>query len=261
MKMAKEIFYLHMPKTGGHVVNKFLETAFGRENFYDFVPDPSNIDAKQRLVLSGHLRFGDVLPRSKHWFNITFIRNPVDQLASHLRWLDHYNDEKFKFERDNFPAHVIRILDRVREVDFDDGTDLDEFISSIRIEDSVRLRNMQTELIGFSTQSLRKVDDKTQYELALAYSRSFNFIGLTHCMQEDINRLATKLGCRHVYKTDRANESVAGRQPNLKNAGVLATLREHTKADQQFFEYISWERSVDLSDKSENEENPQATEM
>lgn len=113
---------------------------------------------------------------------------------------------------------------------------------------------MQTELIGFSTGSLRKVDDKTQFELALAYSRSFDFIGLTHCMQQDIDRLALKLGCRHSYKTERANESVAGRQPNLGNAQVLETLREHTRADQQFFDYISWERSLELSQARSVEE-------
>lgn len=247
--MDRGIFYLHMPKTGGHAVNKFLETAFGKENFYEFVSDPLEIKSDQNLVFSGHLRFGDVLPRSKHLFNVTFVRNPIDQIASHLQWLDHYNETQFKVERENFPPSIIRVLDCVREVDFDNGDDLDRFISDIEIEGPVRLRNMQTELIGFSTGSLRKVDDQTQYELALAYSRSFDFIGITDCMQEDINRLALKLGCRNTYEIERANESIAGRRPDLSNNNVLEVLKSHTRADQKFFDYVTRERSMELFDK------------
>jgi hypothetical protein len=99
--MQKKIFFIHIGKTGGSSFNAFLKRHFTGENHcenyvsadWEFKTHLSRLTALD--YISGHLKLEafhkNHFPRQEY-FLITFLRNPLDQLISHLNWIMYVYD-------------------------------------------------------------------------------------------------------------------------------------------------------------------------
>ncbi|MFM6402345.1 MAG: hypothetical protein ACKPFF_37175, partial [Planktothrix sp.] len=93
---TKKTFFIHIPKTAGSSFNKFLHTYLHGDSHCESYRDSSqpwtfnNLDfLKSFDFISGHLNiqyFNKNFERDNYLL-VTLLRNPVDQLISHVNWL------------------------------------------------------------------------------------------------------------------------------------------------------------------------------
>ena len=99
-----------------------------------------NTSASQALAgeakfLSGHFCWSDWVaslgPTHKEVVKITLLRKPVDQLSSHLRWLDHYNLPQTVNERSLFPEDVLNEIDHIGRLIFNSPDSVDAYLINL----------------------------------------------------------------------------------------------------------------------------------
>lgn len=89
------LFLIHIPKTAGTTINELLVQTLGSARTATHIESRSGFlsslctDSGDLRFVSGHLRLPDVLANidSRSWFLFTILRNPVQQLISHLKWV------------------------------------------------------------------------------------------------------------------------------------------------------------------------------
>ncbi|MGH6924176.1 MAG: hypothetical protein ACRED5_10605 [Propylenella sp.] len=90
------LFFLHIPKTAGSSVNYFFANVVGHDNSLLHlesqlsVMNDTSTDAFRRVrFASGHLSLQFIHEHFdlNSWVTMTVLRNPIDQIGSHLRWL------------------------------------------------------------------------------------------------------------------------------------------------------------------------------
>ena len=77
-------------------------------------PTINDSDFENRRFVSGHLVLSTITPNS---WRFTFLRHPLAQIASHLRWLDHYNERQFKAEAAGFSSSTKAVIEHLRTTD------------------------------------------------------------------------------------------------------------------------------------------------
>lgn len=78
-----------------------------------------NVADKQ--LVTGHIFFHDwkhQMTGGRPYRAVTLIREPIRQIVSHIRWIDHYNDPEFEEEYRVLDPSTARLVDRLRIVDF-----------------------------------------------------------------------------------------------------------------------------------------------
>ena len=131
---------LYIPKTAGFFINAVYTEALGSSNVLTHAENQNDSSASQALAgeakfLSGHFCWSDWVaslgPTHKEVVKITLLRKPVDQLSSHLRWLDHYNLPQTVNERSLFPEDVLNEIDHIGRVDFDLPDSVDAYLMNL----------------------------------------------------------------------------------------------------------------------------------
>ncbi|MFM6206441.1 hypothetical protein, partial [Planktothrix sp.] len=113
---TKKTFFIHIPKTAGSSFNKFLHTYLHGDSHCESYRDSSqpwtfnNLDVLKSFdFISGHLNiqyFNNNFKRDNYLL-VTLLRNPIDQLISHVNWLAHvhHSDHNSKFYQSH-PSHI-----------------------------------------------------------------------------------------------------------------------------------------------------------
>ena len=91
-RKEQKIFFIHIPKTGGSSVNKVLAESGlkGRSHCQAAIRQGSGRDLMDSDYLSAHIPIG-ALERSvavnlSEWRLYSAVRNPIEQLRSHINW-------------------------------------------------------------------------------------------------------------------------------------------------------------------------------
>lgn len=124
--MPHKIFFMHIAKTAGSYINHLFENSLGpdkvivhgevkirnRENFCRLVE--SGVE-----FFSGHIYYRLWLEFAKdtpdQFKMITVLRDPIEHLASHILWLDHYNlPEKRRDIRDCVNRRAVSSISSAR---------------------------------------------------------------------------------------------------------------------------------------------------
>ncbi|MEO1709998.1 MAG: hypothetical protein AAFR70_07005, partial [Pseudomonadota bacterium] len=118
--MQQNVFFVHIAKTAGTSLNDALARAFDQSTFHSHVEGAHDILARAcrnqlrgRSCLSGHVG----LPSTRwaieapDWCVFTVMRDPIQHIQSHLRWVKGLSEPK---NRQNFQAHPEDIKDLSR---------------------------------------------------------------------------------------------------------------------------------------------------
>ncbi len=233
------IFYLHIPKTAGMALRRFLGNQYPVAQIMPAIDWLTFLDVDRRQIgqyrlFEGHFTYGilELLPKDVR--SIVFLREPVARTISHLRHLR--RDPHFH------PAYELAA-----------GRSLDELVRDERIMglcSNAQTTQLSNDIPGESFLSVLQFErargrvpnpdayalppDLAKAERALA---QFQFVGFVESLQEDVLLLSIALGLHPPAVIPKSNEDPEGEfDISRLQPDTLAILREHNALDIALYE-------------------------
>jgi hypothetical protein len=181
-EMKRKTFFIHVAKTAGSSFNAFLKKTFvGEAHCERYLNKDAtsllNMDYLGELdYISGHLHFS-LFERHfsrEDYFVLTFLREPVDQLISHINWIIHIHDIGLDF----FYTHPQVIQDVCLELKTVNLYDPDTFISTLN-KFAWIFKNYQSRYFVENSENLCSTD-------VLDKLLKFDLVGLTEFYEKSL---------------------------------------------------------------------------
>lgn len=253
MQVQRPIFFMHIAKTAGSYVNRLFHDALGATRAVEHIEMRlPNSDAVAKAVtdgagfLSGHvyLRLWHELAKScgADFLRLTVIRDPVEHLASHILWLDHYNLPEKRAEYLRLSEAHQRLVDLIGRVNFADMGMLDAFLTHLPAAGVQLLDNCQARYFVCGPGSATAHHDP----LTLAHSdeigralRTFDLVIRQDRMEEGIARINALTGLTLAPVSERVNSAKSLRRIDTDNPVVRGIFSKRTLVDQWLWRTVS----------------------
>ena len=183
-KETKKMFFMHIAKTGGSTINNWITNHYSplrcRPHIEAFHLNPSTYNNffSNKDFLSGHVPLDVAISKNyidENFKTMTVLRNPKDQLISHLSWVKRLGFPENANEFKSHPLHIQRIAIRLNEAT------LTDFLQSMTSEEKDLFDNVQTRYLANAFHRDLKLND---IDVALDTINSFDFIGITERLSE-----------------------------------------------------------------------------
>jgi len=165
--MNKQIFFLHIPKTGGSSINHFLDSVLG--SGISHIQGQSDLEEVKKVdcyYLSGHVSYaileGDIFNRD-NYFVITMLRNPIAQVLDEFNWLLNIQH----VEKKTVAEEIWNISDEIDKADCSKP----EIVMDIYKRHAWLFQNAQTRIL--SSKELDSLDS------ALSNLKKIDLVGVT----------------------------------------------------------------------------------
>lgn len=233
--MYSKILFVHIAKTGGSTVNHLFAKSIGKENCsFHLESKKRDYPLDEYKFISGHLGLTGFQKRTNldDYFKFTILRNPLEQLASHLRWIKNIE------LRNQFPNKSIEKLGRaIKDVSFKNPEQLDAFLSNlnptiIHLFDNCMCRYFNHVKHG-------KVYTNSDYNLAIENTKLFNHIGSLEKLEQTVNYV--NLNFSHYIKfsdTEIMNQNNLVERIDVNNPAIAEVLQNFTHFDMQLYNHV-----------------------
>ncbi len=236
--MHKKIFFIHVAKTAGSSFNRCLRDHFSGDVHCEkyFEPGSRIFRFPDRLrsfdFISGHLRISDFYANGlsrDDYFLMTFLRNPLDQLVSHVNWLLRIRELGEQF----FKVHPLEIQEISHELHHLDLNE-PEVLMGVLTRYSDLFKNNQ------SGHFLLESEDSI--ECVIKNISDLDFVGITEEYTESLKifRQLTRIDLPlAIY---RENKNIAYRlqaQTITQNKSLSEFVKEYNRLDFELYEYCS----------------------
>jgi len=239
-EIADRIAFMHIPKTAGvSIIDAFMER-LGAEACHTFSPTIADEDFSDKRFVAGHVYIGDI---TRNAFLFTFLREPVNQLASHLMWIDHYNMPEYGHDVAGFPRSVREGIEALRGKDLSSARDLDRYLAGVPADSVLRIRNLQAELMAFCRGKVEPVGDKRLAEMAIANLDRLGFVGLSENLAGDMAALFGMLGLGGLPTIRRLNGALSANHIDISTPAVRRVLESYVQADIRLYDRVDRMRS------------------
>lgn len=233
--IKKKLFFMHIAKTAGSSLNDFLDKKFINNRTITHLEGTQILDGKFNIndydFLSGHLRIiriENILDLSE-FTKITILRRPVDQLASHLKWVRHISDDvNSKF----FKSHkqdIRKLSLKLRNINFSNPNDLDVFFNNMNDLEINLFDNCQTRYF-LPDQVFTKLG-KSHLNYAIKTLDKFILVGIMEEYKKFIEILCQIMNWERPIPSKRKNINSNNYGLDLKNKDILKILNSHVKLD------------------------------
>lgn len=245
--MQRAIFFMHIAKTAGSYVNHLFRETLGEDRTVEHIEMRlGSAEAVRQAVdergidfVSGHvyLRLWNELARStaRELLRMTVIREPIEHLASHILWLDHYNLPEKRAEYGRLSEAHQRLVDLIGRVDFADMGALDDFLTHLPAVGVQLLDNCQTRYFvcgpGAATAHHDPLTLAHADEIGRA-ARGFDLVIRQDRMEEGIARINALTGLTLTHSAERVNAAKSARRIDTQNPVVRAIFGKRTLVDQ-----------------------------
>ena len=236
---SERIAFVHIPKTAGRSVVHAFEHALGADRCAAFVPVIDEAAFFGKRFVSGHVQLSEIIPDA---FAFSFLREPINQLASHLRWLDRYNDGVFWEEVIPFSDSTRETIRRVGQTDFACPRSLAAFFEWLPEHCHVRLRNVQCEVLAARRDRLAYTDPRAMAEAAIAALARLQFVGLAESLDADLGRLFQVLELPEPPQVTRQNLLSSRRYVTLADPAIRRVLARQVAADLRLYHHVLAQR-------------------
>jgi hypothetical protein len=240
----ERIAFVHIPKTAGVSVIHAFERALGAERCATFQTMIDDAAFREARFVSGHVRLSVVTPSA---FAFTFLREPVAQLASHLRWLDRYNRVGFTDEALVFSTQIRAAISRAGQTDFACARSIAAFFDWLPDDSGVRLRDVQCEVLAADPSWLCPVVPAVMAEAAIEKLPRLDFVGVVVDAEVDMKRLFARLELPGSPRMTRQNTLTSERRINLADPSIRAVLEREVQADLILYRHVLAQRSLSPS--------------
>jgi len=256
--LAHPVFFMHIAKTAGSYVNVLLENALGSTCFATHIETKigSSEDLRKAYsdgvrVFSGHVMqrlWHDISMTTKFDFKkFTLLRDPIDHLASHLLWLDHYNRPEKRREYNQLDESHRRISDRIAAIDLTDVGQLDAYLTGLSGQEVRLFDNCQARYFLMSgrrdIEAIRPMSLADAKALRVA-AADFDAIGFQDRLADDVPRLGRAVGIDLKYIEKRVNPAQSEREIDTTNPLVRQILGKRTTVDQWLWRHTRSELGI-----------------
>ena len=146
---------MHIAKTAGSYVNAVFESALGSEACIFHAEARKSLSDDLKSLVSSNLAFvsGHIYqPKWDAFFcdcgvrpiKISAIRDPIEHIASHILWLDHYTAVGNEKEYRALSPSIRRLADAVAATDLSNPGSLDHFLTHLSPVGVQHLDNCQS---------------------------------------------------------------------------------------------------------------------
>lgn len=246
------VFFMHIAKTAGSYVNSLLVDAIGADRVLTHIE--LNIGNSVQLqnaldrgvtVFSGHVMHGlweaIAAPIETRFRKISVVRDPIEHLASHILWLDHYNRSDQRRDYLALDEAHRRVADRVGAIDVSDVGQLDQFLTEMSPTEVRLFDNCQSRY--FLMPGRRELE--THRPLSLADAKAlgravgkFDIVARQDRLEADIPQIGRKIGVQLSYMDRRVNPAKSERRIETSNPLVRQVLGKRTILDQWLWRYV-----------------------
>lgn len=246
----KRIFFMHIAKTAGTSVNNTISTLFPSEKIKTHIESISwkslPITTKYDFI-SGHVKIKEVLRNHnlKDFLRVTILRDPYQQLISHLRWLKHVGQNPKSGFFKSHPLAIQQVCNKIREVDFSNHTELEYYIKHFEKSETILFNNCQTR---YFINDYNELDlNKSHLDEAIQSLSLFDIIGLNNDLPRFYLTLKSKgfPAIETINKKLNVQKNSFGLNPNdSKTESILRTLIEYDQmlyqtAEKKIYEEIN----------------------
>jgi hypothetical protein len=241
-KNSSRIGFLHIPKTAGVSVTQAFVDELGADQcalFSEKMVDETFLHSR---FVSGHIYFGDV---TRDAFLFTFLRDPIRQIASHLMWIDHYNQPEFQHEREGFPENVKTGIRELANTDLSSAKSIDTFLQRHPLDSPLRIVNLQSEMLAFKRHGVVSMGDRELADLAFRRLIELEFFGFSETLQADMSSLFRMLKFGSSPNLSHLNSSPSEREVDHRLPDIRRVLSSYVQADQWLYE-----NAVNAKDRS-----------
>ncbi|MGI9318756.1 MAG: hypothetical protein ACR2QW_15620 [bacterium] len=205
----KSVFFMHIPKTAGTSFNNHVHSWFSFGKWHSHI-EVLDLETQRSLIgpgkyLAGHIplyKLKDIEPELSKLDLHTIVRRPIDQLHSHLSWLNGIGaDPTSGFFKAHQPI-IQELALRMQNVEFDHASGIERFVQQMEGFQYDFFDNLQTRYMLFSRPERVSQAD---LELAIKNLELFKTIGTTESYQHYLDRCARHYGQRPSVQTTRHN--------------------------------------------------------
>ncbi len=245
-RIETPVFFMHIAKTAGSYINQRFLDALGADSVATHIEQSigNTSDLKAALqsgkrFFSGHVMLGlwdDIGGASTSDFSmITVLRDPIDHLASHIQWLDHYNNPGQRARYAALDEAHRRIVDRIGAIDLSDIGQLDAFLTGLTGTAARLFDNCQSRYFIMSGRRdidcIRPLSLADRSKVAAALAR-FNAVACQDQLEMDISKIAAATGVGLSFVDERVNPAQSERRIDTCHPLVRRVLSKRTIVDQ-----------------------------
>jgi len=231
---AGKIAFVHIPKTAGvSIIGSFVDR-LGASQCLTFTETMSFETFEAKTFVSGHVYLGDI---ESDPFIFTFVREPLSQISSHLRWIDHISQFD-EIQLRDLPASVRLGIQQIKKVDFSDAKSIDGYLQWLPHDSELRVTNLQSEMLAFRRGRVPRVADKELAKQAVANLGRLQFVGVSEKLSADLGQLFGMLGLGGPPALFHANRSPGSRDIDLSVSSIRRVLLKYIQADLRMYDHI-----------------------
>ncbi len=247
----RPILYVHIPKAGGSAVNDYFQQRLGKaacllhaENqFRGKKPDPASFSNFE--FISGHLVYPNLKRHadSGDRFRMTVLREPLEQLVSHIAWIRFQTEPEQSRAFRSLPDNVKRLAERLTRFSPGNAEALESFMASLESPDLAFFDNCQTRYL------LPQVKGSVAPGMLRRARRDLegmDFVGLSEYMPDVFDYLSFRFGMKPAEGDMRVNESRKKYGLDSKDPAIRSVLRPWCGLDQQLYEFARMKFSLNL---------------
>lgn len=238
---TQKIFFMHIAKTAGTTVNKIMSDQFSQEkciNHIETLPWTDIHFFERYDYVSGHIPY-QLFAKFQSLENIittTILRNPIDQIVSHLKWLKYVglnpSGEFFK----SHPVAIQKVCKKIRMVDFSNLDSLAKYIKSFEKSEYILLDNLQVRY--FIKDPFKQKIDAVDIVDALSSMEQFSVIGQNNQLADFFLKI-NKFGFNIIYNPDlKLNVNDNNFRINPKDSKIQEILYPFYKYDSILYNKI-----------------------
>jgi hypothetical protein len=231
----QRIAFLHIPKTAGVSVIDSFVNRFGADLCAPFSNKISDKAFECKNFISGHIYLGDIECDA---FLFTFVRNPLKQIASHLMWIDHYNQPEYEAEFLGFSDDLKRCIRQLASADFSSARSIDKYLQWLPRDSDLRVINLQSELLAFKRQGVVEVGPKELADRAINNLARLKFVGVSENFANEMKTLFEILNLGSSPVVSHLNSSPSARRIDITLPDIKGTLSKYVEADLRLYEHI-----------------------
>jgi len=191
--------------------------------------------------ISGHIFLEDIkkLPYIVNYNLISIFRDPYRRLASHIRYMDRYNQPEYETQFNHLGDELKIVVKSIEKVDFERPDDLEALFASLPAWGRAAFENCQTRFLVCDLASVvaSPYGDLPEgaFDLALERLEALDVIGISEALDTTIEQLAVRLGTPFAPRAPVLNTASSHRKLNHNDPHIREVMRPLLGVDELLY--------------------------
>ncbi|WP_299697844.1 hypothetical protein [Hydrocarboniphaga sp.] len=239
-----KLLFMHIAKTAGTSVNRFLSESVGAARCaFHLEVDPrwrtqgGRAELAKSSVISGHITYPVLSSRldCDDYLKVTLLRNPLDHVLSHLAFIRHLAEPSQRSRLAGHSPAIRAFAAKLAATDFADRKAVKALVAGLGAEEIVLVDNVQVRYLS-SVASAERVR-QSHLQSARQSLIHFDHVGLTEQMEPFLAGIASRMNWplpRYVPQENRNPERYG---IDADNPELRAALKPLVIYDQLLYRY------------------------